>query len=103
MADLRDLDPATATAEEVQTTAYEVAGSWQTLEQQARILADAESGQFDLAAEALKDAYDDLPEDTSPSDALTQLQPEIAAVQSAWSSLNSKLGCAEMTPGPTPG
>jgi hypothetical protein len=98
--DLRALDPATATKEDVQAAAYGVYGAWQTLEAQARVNAENEAVQFGLTAKALQDSYNALPEGTSPQDAATQLQPQIQAVQSSWTTLNSKLGCPEMTPAP---
>ena len=70
------------------------------LESQARVNAENEAVQFGLTAKALQDGYNALPEGTSPQDAATQLQPQIQAVQSSWTTLNSKLGCPEMTPAP---
>ena len=102
LADLRALDPATATKEEIEAAAYGVYGAWQTLESQARTNAENEAVQFGLTAKALQDDYNALPEGTSPQDAVTQLQPQIQAVHSSWATLNSRLGCAEMTPAPLP-
>ena len=93
---LQNLDPATATAEEYRTAAYNVSGYAQTLVAQARVLAAAEAGQLEDALRNLQNAAQALPAGTTPTDAKAALADETAAAKSALTTLNTKLACAPL-------
>ena len=90
---LRDLDPATATVQQYQTAAYNVAGYAETMVDQARTLADAEAGQVAVAFSELEDAARALPAGTTPEAARTELSDEIDAAKASVTSLTTKLNC----------
>ena len=96
---LRALDPSTATLQQYQTAAYNVSGMAQTVVAQARVLASAEAGQLDNSLRALQNAAQALPAGTTPAQAKTELDDEIAAAESSLDALNTKLACPPL---PTP-
>jgi hypothetical protein len=93
LATLRAIDPATATADEIKTDAYNAAGEFQTVLAQARVLAQAEATSLSVAVDTLQRTAQQLPDGMSASDTYAALQPQINAVNLAWQTLNSTLNC----------
>ena len=102
LTDLRNLDLSTATRDEVVNTVSLVRASWITLEQQARILAEAEVTDMALQVRNLQTAAGQLPPGTTAAQAKDLLAEEIAALDAAWRSLQGELGCPDLSAAPTP-
>ena len=102
MTDLRNLDVATATRDDVVTVVSQVRAAWLTLESQARILAEAEATDLAVQINNLRTAASQLPPDTTPAQAKALLSEELTAVDTAWRSLQGELGCPDLTASPAP-
>jgi hypothetical protein len=100
--DLRNLDTATATRDDVVVLASQVRAAWITLEQQARVLAEAEATDMAVQLQKLETAARQLPPGTTPAQAKDLLAEELAAVNTAWQSLQTELGCPDLTASPAP-
>jgi hypothetical protein len=97
MNDLRNLDTATSTRDDVITVASQVRAAWLTLEQQARVLAEAEATDLAVQINKLRTAAAQLPPDTTPTQAKALLSEELSAVDAAWRSLQGELGCPDLS------
>ncbi len=100
--DLRNLDVSTATRDDVVVVASQVRAAWLTLEQQARILAEAEATDLAVQINNLQTAARELPPNTTPAQAKALLSEELAAVDTAWRSLQGELGCPDLSASPAP-
>ena len=97
MDDLRNLDVATATRDDVIAVVSQARGAWLTLESQVRVLAEAEATDLAVQLNNLRTAAQQLPPDTTPAQAKALLSEELAAVDAAWRSLQGELGCPDLS------
>ena len=102
MNDLRSLDTSTATRNDVVIVVSQVRAAWITLEQQARVLAEAEATDLAVQINNLRTAAVALPPETTPAQAKELLSEELTAVDTAWRSLQGELGCPDLTASPAP-
>ncbi|OKI29656.1 hypothetical protein CG724_24415 [Streptomyces sp. CB02120-2] len=80
---LKALSPATATKDQMKSAYDAVQTDWQNVKKNTTTLKSAEKSAVTTAAENLKKAYEGLSGDTTGKDALTQLQPQIQALDTA--------------------
>ncbi|MEU5807138.1 hypothetical protein [Streptomyces sp. NPDC047718] len=80
---LKALNPATATKDQMQKAYDAVQTDWKNVKESKQAMKSAEREAVQSAAENLKKGYEDLPGDTTGKDALTQLQPQIQALDMA--------------------
>lgn len=87
------LDPQTAEPGDYQSAWFGVRQDFLELRDFRYELADANVTEVNDAIEDLRRAVDALPDDISVPDAIDSLEPELAAVRSAFSALNEELNC----------
>ncbi|MEW2416924.1 hypothetical protein AB0953_24785 [Streptomyces sp. NPDC046866] len=90
---LKALNPATATKDQMQQAYEAVQTDWKKVKESRQTMKSAEREAVKDAAENLKKSYDDLPGDTTGKDALTQLQPQIQALDTAVNEAATSLRC----------
>ncbi|MFK0256334.1 hypothetical protein [Streptomyces sp. NPDC090445] len=90
---LKALNPATATKDQMQKAYEAVQTDWKNVKESTRTMKSAEREAVQQAAENLKKGYEDLPGDTTGKDALTQLQPQIQALDTAVDEAATSLKC----------
>ena len=101
--DLRNLDPATSTAEDYKLAVTNVNAAYNSFVDQTRVLTEAQLTTLAGSMRTLESAAAQVPPSTPPQQAAQMLSDEIGAVASAWQSLGMELGCAEIfaSPGPS--
>lgn len=92
-AKFKALDPATATKDQLKDAYDAVQTDWKKVKESTSALRSAERDAVQTSAENLKKAYEDLPGDTTGKDALTQLQPQIQALDTAVKEAGTSLKC----------
>lgn len=90
---LKALNPATATKDQMQQAYEAVQTDWKKVKESRQTMKSAEREAVQDAADNLKKSYDDLPGDTTGKDALTQLQPQIQALDTAVDQAATSLRC----------
>ncbi|MGW0901256.1 hypothetical protein ACWD0G_30495 [Streptomyces goshikiensis] len=90
---LKALSPATATKDQMKSAYDAVQSDWQNVKKNTTTLKSAEKSAVTTAAENLKKAYENLPGDTTGKDALTQLQPQIQALDTATTQATTSQKC----------
>ncbi|MFD5508019.1 hypothetical protein ACFWIB_09620 [Streptomyces sp. NPDC127051] len=90
---LKALNPATATKDQLQSAYDAVQADWKKVKENSSALKSAEKDAVTTAAENLKKAYEDLPGDTTGKDAITQLQPQIQALDTAATQATTANNC----------
>ncbi|WP_406185044.1 hypothetical protein [Streptomyces sp. NBC_01006] len=90
---LKALNPATATKDQLQSAYDAVQADWKKVKETTSALKSAEKDAVTMAAENLKSAYEGLPGDTTGKDAITQLQPQIQALDTAANEATTSLKC----------
>ncbi|MFD7836558.1 hypothetical protein [Streptomyces sp. NPDC059761] len=90
---LKALNPATATKDQLQSAYNAVQTDWKNVKENSSALKSAEKDAVTTAAENLKKAYEDLPGDTTGKDAITQLQPQIQALDTAATQATTANNC----------
>ncbi|MEV0317325.1 hypothetical protein ACIBKX_23075 [Streptomyces sp. NPDC050658] len=90
---LRDLDPASATKEQIKDAHEDVQDGWDDVKNDLGKLDSAKKEALTNAADDLKKAYDDLPDDTTGKDALNQLQPQIKKLDETLAAASTDLKC----------
>jgi outer membrane murein-binding lipoprotein Lpp len=103
VADLRALDPATATADDYRLAVTNVNAAYQTFVDQTRVLTEAQLTELAAAMRTLEAAVTQIPEGTPPAEAFEMLRDEIATVGSEWQTVGVEIGCAALfaSPGPS--
>ncbi|MEU3316270.1 hypothetical protein ACGFY6_01830 [Streptomyces sp. NPDC048387] len=90
---LKALNPATATKDQIHNAVEAVRTDWKNVKESKQTMKSAEREAVQEATDNLKKGYDDLPGDTTGKDALTQLQPQIQAVDTAVQQSAASLKC----------
>ncbi|MFE6846138.1 hypothetical protein [Streptomyces sp. NPDC057686] len=90
---LKALNPATATKDQLKSAYDAVQADWKKVKESSSALKSAEKEAVTTAAENLKKAYEDLPGDTTGKDAITQLQPQIQALDTAAAQATTANNC----------
>ncbi|MFE5541873.1 hypothetical protein [Streptomyces sp. NPDC056492] len=90
---LKALNPATATKDQLKSAYDAVQTDWKNVKEHTSALKSAEKDAVTSAAENLKKAYEGLPGDTTGKDAITQLQPQIQALDTAATQATTANNC----------
>ncbi|MFE2875415.1 hypothetical protein ACFXG6_12765 [Streptomyces roseus] len=90
---LKALNPATATKDQLKSAYDAVQNDWKKVKESSSALKSAEKEAVTTAAEDLKKAYENLPGDTTGKDAVTQLQPQIQALDTAAAQATTANNC----------
>ncbi|WP_424216533.1 hypothetical protein ACN20G_30850 (plasmid) [Streptomyces sp. BI20] len=90
---LRALNPASATKDQVKEAYKDVQDSWKNVAESTATWDTAKKDAVKKAADALVKAYKDLPGDTTGTDALRQLSPHTAGLESAVTTARTGLTC----------
>jgi predicted RNA-binding Zn ribbon-like protein len=89
----RSLEPSAENLDELATAGLAVQRAFRDLREAVFELADARVTELNQAVDDLKAALDDLPDGTSPSDAVASIEDERAAVSAALEALANELDC----------
>jgi len=93
---LQALDPATATADQVDDAVANLASSWVNLRAQAQAISQEGYTALDTAINRLTLAAAALPASMAPAEKLAELQDEIEAVAAGAEVLQTELGCPDL-------
>jgi len=91
--DFRDLDPATASIEDVQDARDDIQASWDQDKSEARDLSEADEAAVDEAWNGVAQSIDDFPSDEPIEDGLASVQDAAGGVQTAFQEMADGLGC----------
>ncbi|MEU9720145.1 hypothetical protein [Streptomyces sp. NPDC047976] len=92
-AKLKAMNPASATKDQVKEAYDAVQKDWDSVKDNVAKLKQAEQDAVKQAAEDLKKGYENLPGDTTGTDALTKLQPQIQKLDEASTAAATGLKC----------
>ncbi len=90
---LTDLDPATATAEDVESTRTSIQDAWDAVKESAADVADADDTAVESAWQDVETAIDDIPTDVPLSEAIGPVQTAADAVRAAFAEMQNGVGC----------
>lgn len=93
---LQALDPATATADQVNDAVNNLASSWVNLRAEAQAMSQEGYTALDQAINRLTLAAAALPPSMSPAEKLAELQDEIEGVAEGAEVLQTDLGCPDL-------
>ena len=91
--DFRDIDPATASIEDVQAARDDIQGAWDQVKAEATDLSEADEAAIDDAWNGVAQSIDDFPTDEPIEDGLASVQEATGAVQTAHQEMADGLGC----------
>jgi hypothetical protein len=91
--DFRDLDPATASIEDVQAARDDIQAAWDQVKAEATDLSEADEAAVDEAWNAVSQSVDDFPTDEPIEDGLATVQDAAGEVQTAHQEMADGLGC----------
>ena len=101
-ADLSELDAAvqelesldeTASVGEVRAAEDNITQAWNNVRNSAQTVEEVNTDQLEAAYNDLDSAVQDLPDDITVSEAMTQLQPYIDSVKQAWVQVHTSANC----------
>jgi len=92
--DFRDLDPATASIEDVQAARDDIQGAWDQVKAEATDLNEADEAAVDEAWNGVAQSIDDFPTDEPIEDGLASVQDATGGVQTAYQEMADGLGCS---------
>ena len=92
--DFRDLDPATASIEDVQAARDDIQAAWDQVKSEATDLTEADEAAVDEAWNGVAQSIDDFPSDEPIEDGLESVQGAAGDVQTAFQQMADGLGCA---------
>jgi hypothetical protein len=92
--DFRDLDPATASIDDVQAARGDIQAAWDQVKAEATDLTDADEAAVDEAWNGVAQSIDDFPSDEPIEDGLASVQDAAGGVQTAFQEMADGLGCA---------
>jgi hypothetical protein len=92
--DFRDLDPATASIDDVQAAREDIQAAWDQVKAEATDLTDADEAAVDEAWNGVAQSIDDFPSDEPIEDGLASVQDAAGGVQTAFQEMADGLGCA---------
>ena len=90
---LTDLDPATASVEDVQAAQASVQSSWDTVKASAADVSEADDTAVEAAWQGVVTAINDIPTDVPMSEALDPVQTAADGVRSAYDEMRNGVGC----------
>jgi hypothetical protein len=91
--DFRDLDPATASIEDVQAARDDIQAAWDQVKSEATDLSEADEAAVDDAWNSVSQSIDEFPTDQPIEDGLTSVQDATGNVQTAFDEMANGLGC----------
>src|SRR6187431_2662753 len=91
--DFRDLDPATASIDDVQAARDDIQAAWDQVKAEATDLSEADEAAIDDAWNGVAQSIDDFPTDEPIEDGLASVQEATGAVQTAHQEMADGLGC----------
>jgi hypothetical protein len=91
--EFRDLDPATASVEDVQAARGDIQEAWDAVRAAAADVPEADDAAVDAAWQEVATAIDDFEPDVAISEALVPLQEAAGEVQTARDEMRDGLGC----------
>ena len=91
--DFRDLDPATASIEDVQGARDDIQAAWDQVKSEATDLTEADEAAVDQAWNGVAQSIDDFPSDEPIEDGLASVQDAAGDVQTAFQEMADGLGC----------
>jgi hypothetical protein len=91
--DFRDLDPATASIEDVQAARDDIQTAWDQVKSEATDLSEADEAAVDTAWNGVAQSIDDFPSDEPIEDGLATVQDAAGDVQTAFQEMADGLGC----------
>jgi hypothetical protein len=89
----RDLDPATASVEDVETARDDVQEAWVAVQAAAGDIDEADDTAVDEAWQGVSDSVDEFSTDVPISEALVPVQDAAGDVQSAYEEMRDGVGC----------
>jgi hypothetical protein len=93
--DFRDLDPATASIEDVQGARDDVQAAWDQVKSEATDLTEADEAAVDEAWNGVAQSIDDFPSDEPIEEGLASVQDAAGGVQTAFQEMADGLGCTQ--------
>jgi hypothetical protein len=94
LAQLKSLDPATATTADINAAAAQVRSAYKAVDVSAQAISSSEVSQIDVSAARLVTAVKNIPPGTSAKDELKTIQPALEATQTQFKSTYNSLACA---------
>ena len=91
--DFRDLDPASASIEDVQAARDDIQAAWDQVKAEATDLNEADEAAVDDAWNGVSQSIDDFPTDEPIEDGLASVQEATGEVQTAYQEMADGLGC----------
>ena len=91
--DFRDLDPATASMDDVDAARGEIQAAWDEVKSQATDLNQADEAAVDDAWNAVAQSIDEFPSDEPIEEGLASVQDAVGGVQTAHQEMADGLGC----------
>ena len=91
--DFRDLDPATASIEDVQAARDDIQAAWDQVKSENTDLSEANEAAVDEAWNGVAQSIDDLSSDEPIEDGLASVQAAAGDVQTAFREIADGLGC----------
>lgn len=91
--DFRDLDPATASIEDVQAARDDIQSAWDQVKAEATDLNEADEAAVDDAWNSVAQSVDEFPTDQPIEDGLASVQDATGEVQTAFDEMANGLGC----------
>jgi hypothetical protein len=92
--DFRDLDPATASIEDVQAARGDIQAAWDDIKAEAVDLSEADEAAVDDAWNGVAQSIDDFPADEPIEEGLSGVQDAAGDVQTAFDQMRDGLGCS---------
>ena len=92
--DFRDLDPATASIEDVQAARDEIQAAWDQVKSEATDLNEADEAAVDEAWNSVAQSIDGFPSDEPIEDGLATVQDAAGGVQTAFQEMADGVGCS---------
>ena len=90
--DFRDLDPATASVEDVQAARDDIQAAWDQVKSEATDLTEADEAAVDEAWNGVSQSVDDFPSDEPIEDGLASVQEAAGGVRTAFGEKADGLG-----------
>jgi hypothetical protein len=93
LSDFRNLDPETASVEDVEAARDSVQDAWDEVKAAAAGIGTADDTAVDAAWEAVSTSIDDISTDVPISEALVPVQEAVGGVQDAFDEMRNGVGC----------
>jgi hypothetical protein len=93
LAQLKSLDPATATTADINAAAAQVRSAYKAVDASAQAISSSQVSQVNVSAARLVTAVKNVPPGTSAKDELKMVQPALEATQTQFKSTYNSLAC----------